>query len=41
MQITPLTPITVKTYNRLFSKILKRPTLEHFLEIAVLTFGVE
>ena len=41
MQITPLTPTTVKTYNRLFSKILKRPTLEHFFEIGIGLIEVE
>ncbi len=41
MQITPLTPTTVKTYNRLFSKILKRPMLEHFFEIGIGLIEVE
>ena len=41
MQITPLTPITIETYNRLLLKILKRPMLEHFFEIGIGLIEVE
>ena len=35
MQISPLTPVTVKTYNTLLTEILNRPLLKLFLEIGV------
>ena len=41
MQIIPLTPTTVKTYNGLLSRMLKRSTLEHFFEIGIGLIEVE
>lgn len=35
MNIAPLAPTTVKSYNKLLKKIVKKPALELFFEIGI------